>query len=148
MTGQPSSYNCKNGCKFHKTQNCPAYLCDKTMICIVGCASHSAFSIPPEGATPENECFCVSKCDPKNCGTALCKCSECWNPATSLGCDGNWQTAHNAAIAQAAREEVLDMQANHFSRYKEQSLNQFAAADILQYINALRQSMQKKEVPE
>ena len=52
------------------------------------------------------------------------------------------------AQAQAAREEVLDTQSNHFARYKEQSLNQFAAADILQYINALRQPKQKKDVPE
>ena len=176
MTGQPSSYNCKNGCKFHKTQNCPAYLCDKTMICIVGCASHSAFSIPPEGATPENECFCVSKCDPKNCGTALCKCSECWNPATSLGCDGNWQTAHNAAIAQAAREEAREevpgkilfkrvfkmprqfpsikrrvIAFKDFETDGDESWNTISNSPTLEdgdVILILRQPTQKKEVPE
>jgi hypothetical protein len=59
-------------------------------------------------APAEHECFCADTCDPKNCGTSLCKCSECWNPVTSLGCDGNWQKCHDAAIARTATLAAID----------------------------------------
>jgi hypothetical protein len=41
-SGEPKKYKCQDPlCDHHKTESCPAFVCDKTMINIVGCGSHS-----------------------------------------------------------------------------------------------------------
>jgi hypothetical protein len=98
---------------------------------------------------PEHDCLCVSKCDPKNCGTGNCKCSDCWNPVTSLGCDGNWQQTHDAAIARAATlaenkrvlDELIDELPNVERSYGGEQIDTYIEThDLKELVDTLRQS--------
>jgi hypothetical protein len=101
-------------------------------------------------AQPEHDCLCVAGCDPKNCNTPYCKCSECWNPATSLGCDGNWKQAHDAAVAEKARQNEAIRWMTAFNtlisteskRHDKESVDMVYSYRVAQVIDALRHNVE------
>jgi hypothetical protein len=114
-------------------------------------------STPPEGVAPDYEhCGNMSSdgehdCNYRggHCNFAHTRHCKDFIPCTCEYCDG---TVHDAAIRQAAREEVLDgisqWAQKHTHLCRPLGMHVVSKIPLSKFIQSLRQSKQKKEVPE